>query len=143
MEKKDKLTKFLAISGTILIWLPLLAPLVFSMTRLIQSGRFMFDYLMPAELLLFALAGAALLIWAAIRAHSRLKLIAWSFGLALFFLVSALVYARLTGLATGEIENTGPIFILLLVIFSGYIIGLIVAAVAAILLLRDVFKPAR
>ncbi len=36
---------------------------------------FRFDYLMPAELFPATLVGGGLLIWAALRAHSRRRLI--------------------------------------------------------------------
>ena len=48
MEKRDILTRFLAIAGTILAWLPLLAPVVFSLIALFAGRVFRFDYLMPA-----------------------------------------------------------------------------------------------
>ena len=63
MKPTNRLTKFLAISGTILVGLPVVAPIVFSLIRLVQGGSFMFDYLMPGELALLVLIGAGLLIW--------------------------------------------------------------------------------
>ena len=50
MVKKDVLTRILAIAGTVLVWLPILAPALFSVVAVIQEGTFRFDYLMPAEL---------------------------------------------------------------------------------------------
>jgi hypothetical protein len=62
MEKKDVLTKILAIVGTVLVWIPILAPVVFSVIRFIAQRRFRFDYLMPAELFPAALVGGGLLL---------------------------------------------------------------------------------
>ena len=77
MEKKDGLTKTLAIFGTVLMWFPVLAPFIASMGLFIRSGMFRFDYLMPAELFPSALLGGAMLLWAALRARSHQKLIGW------------------------------------------------------------------
>jgi len=79
MEKKDTLTKVLAVFGSVLIWFPILAPILLGFGALITRGRFLFDYLMPAELFLSALLGSGLLIWASLRSHSNSnsKLIGW------------------------------------------------------------------
>ena len=68
MVNRNTFTKALAIIGTILAWLPIQAPIILSAIRLIQTGQFQFDYLIPAELFPLAMIGGGLLIWAAIRA---------------------------------------------------------------------------
>ncbi|MBK7456503.1 MAG: hypothetical protein IPJ46_23110 [Anaerolineales bacterium] len=82
MEKKDGLTKIIAIFGTVLIWFPVLAPILGGMGLFVRSGMVRFDYLMPAELFPSALLGGVILLWAAVRAHSRQKLIGWGLTLA-------------------------------------------------------------
>jgi hypothetical protein len=77
MKKKGVLTKILAIAGTVLVWFPILTPAWLSVTAIISEHMFRFDYLMPAELFPVALIGGGLLLWAALRVHSRQKLIAW------------------------------------------------------------------
>jgi hypothetical protein len=72
MEKKNVFTKILAITGTVLVCLPILAPILLSVIFLIADGEFLFDYLMPAELFPVAMAGGVLLLWAAIREKRRL-----------------------------------------------------------------------
>jgi len=62
MENKKIFIKILAIIGTLFVWLPILAPVLFSAARFFQSNRFLFDYLMPAELFPIALLGAVLLM---------------------------------------------------------------------------------
>ena len=78
MEKKGSLTKTLAVVGTVLVWIPVLAPILFAAASLIQAGMFRFDYLMPAELFPVALVGGGLLLWAALRARARRGLIGGS-----------------------------------------------------------------
>src|SRR5512139_905727 len=101
MGKKDVLTKILAIAGTVLMWFPILAPILFSVRSLVVIQRFRFDFLIPAELFLFALAGGILLLWGAVRARSQIKLIGWSFTAAVALLAGSQGLAVLTGLATG------------------------------------------
>jgi hypothetical protein len=140
MEKKSILTKILAISGTALVWFPILAPIILSASRLIQVGRFRFDYLMPAELFPIGLAGGALLLWAALRFHARRGLIGWGLGLEIGLLVGSQALAVVTGLASGETEPIGWRWALVLGMLIGYILALVATGVGGVLLLRDLFK---
>ena len=140
MNDKTLLTKILAIVGTILAWFPLVAPVLLTIAFLISTGTFRFDYLMPAELFLFALAGGGLLIWAAWRARAHLKLISWGLGSAVFFLVGGQALAVVTGLASGEREPSGFWFVLVLTSLGFFVLALIVMAVGGVLLSRDLFK---
>jgi len=143
MEKKGVLTKILAIVGTVLVWFPILAPIVISAVVTTRSHRFRFDYLMPAELFPFALVGAGLLIWAALRARSRRGLIGWGFGIAVALLVIGQVLAVVTGLASGETEPVGWPWAVVLTSLVVYSLAIVVTGVGGILLLRDLFKAAR
>jgi len=140
MGKRDNFTKFLAIAGTVLTWLPFLAPVFFSILFLIRSGKFHFDYLMPAELSLVALAGALLLIWAASRAKARLRVILWGLGLAILLLASSQVIAVITGLASGATEPTGWQWAIVLGLLILFILAIVVIGIGGILLLGDLFK---
>jgi len=140
VENKDKLTKILAIAGTILVWLPMLAPAVFAMIRLIQARRFLFDFLMPAELFPVTLAGGLLLLWAAFRARSRRRIISWGLGIAIGLLVASQALAVVTGLASGETEMGGWQSALVLVLFAGFWLGLLGVGVGGVLLVRDLSK---
>lgn len=140
MEKKDLLTRILSIAGTVLVWLPVLAPIVFSIFALFTRGRFLFDYLMPAELLFLFIAGAGILIWAALRARSRLKLIKWSVAASIAALVLSMGIATLSGLASGAREAVGIWWVLTVILLVAYSLGIIVTGVAGILLITEVFK---
>jgi hypothetical protein len=141
MDQKGVLTKILAIIGTVLVWFPILAPVLFSMGRMIRSGRLRFDYLLPAELFLSALAGGVLLIWAAIRARSRLRLICWSLGIAVVALLGGQGLAIVSGIASGETDPTGGLFAIILGSIVVYSLALILTGFAGLLLVRDLFKP--
>jgi len=119
MQKKDAFTRGLAIVGTVLACIPILMTLLTSLASPFIAGRFLMDYLMPAELGLFALAGALLLLWAAFRAHARL----------------------VTGLASGEVGIGGWQWAVVVATLVLYIVALIVIDVSGILLTRDLFRP--
>lgn len=143
MEKKDVLTKILAIAGTVLVWFPILAPVLLSVVGFIGERIFRFDYLMPAELFLSALVGGGLLIWAALRARLSWKLIGWGLGIAVGLLVGTQALAVVTGLASGETEPTGWLWALVLASIVIFSLALVVTGVGGVLLLRDLFKPSR
>jgi hypothetical protein len=140
MKNKGVFTKLLAIVGTILAWFPILAPFLISVTRFFEDGIFRFDYLMPAELFPFALGGGLLLLWAALRAKTRVKLIGWGLGAAIFLLVSSQALAMLTGLASGATDPVGWVYIIVLSALIAYALALVVVAVGGAQLLKDVFN---
>jgi hypothetical protein len=141
MENKGTLTKILAITGMVLVWFPLLAPVLLSVVLFVQAGMFRFDYLMPAELFPVALGGGLLLLWAAIRARSRRAVIGWGLGIAVGLLFGSQALAVVTGLASGEIEATGWQWALVLGSLIVYILALIAVGVGGILLLKDLYRP--
>jgi hypothetical protein len=143
MKKKGRLTKMLAVAGTVLVWVPILAPILFSAFRLLRTGPFMFDYLMPAELFPLALVGGGLLAWGAQQAGSRRKIIDWGLVGAIGLLVGGQALAMVTGLASGETEPEGWIWALVAVSLAMYTLAVIVMGVGGVLLLRDVFGAPR
>lgn len=143
MGKKGVLTKILAIVGTVLVWFPILAPVLLSVVVIIKGRMFRFDYLMPAELFPATLVGGGLLTWAALRARSRWRLIGWGLGIAVGLLVGGQVLAVVTGLASGETEPAGWWWALVLASIVVYSLALVVIGVGGVLLLRDLFKPSR
>src|SRR5512147_1416358 len=137
MEKKNALTKVLAIGGTALVWLPILAPILFSIVLFVAERKFLFDYLMPMELFLFVLVGSGLLLWATLRAHSRVKLVAWGIGIAVFLFFGIQWFAEVTGLASGETEPVGWMWGIVIASLVVYAVGVILVGIGGALLLRD------
>ena len=142
MEKNHLLTRILAIVGTLLVWLPLLAPVFFSISAFFTrpGSGLRFDYLMPAELFPLALVGAGLLLWAAIRQRRLRGLIGWGLGSAVFLLFASQGLAVLTGLADGRTEPGGWQSALVLGALVAYILAVVAIAVGGVLLLRDLFN---
>lgn len=140
MERKDVLTKILAIVGTVLVWFPILAPILLSVVGLITSRVFHLDYLMPAELFPAAWVGGGVLLWAAIRARSRRALIGWGLGIAVVSLVGGQALAVVTGLASGRTEPTGWRWALVVASLGVYSVALVTIGVGGVLLIRDLFR---
>lgn len=139
MKKNTVLTRILAISGTVLVVFPILAPVLFSGFRFASGRIFNFDYLMPAELFPIALIGSGLLLWASIRARSHRVWIAGGLVAAVVLLFGGQGLAVITGLASGETEPSGWPMTLVLSALGLYALALLVIAVGGVLLLRDLF----
>ena len=140
MNNKAVLTKTLAITGAALAWFPLLAPIFLTVVFFITHQLLRFDFLMPAELFPFALAGGGLLLWAALRAGSRQRLIGWGLGSAAGMLAGGQTLAIVTGLASGETEPAGVWWVLALASIALYTLALVAVSIGSVLLLRDLFK---
>lgn len=143
MKKTAQRSAFvLAITGTVLAWLPILAPFFVALVSLTQTRGFRFDYLMPAELFPLVLAGGLALVWASLRARAQRKLIGWSFGFALGMLFTGQMLAMATGLASGETEPSGWPWALVIASLGLYALAVALMGVGGLRLLRDLFKSA-
>jgi hypothetical protein len=131
MEKKDALSKIFAIVGTVLVWFPILAPIVLGFISLGTDGIYRFDYLMPAELGLLVFAGGVLLLWGAIRTRARGRIIAWGFGLAAGSIAVLMAFGDVV---PGSLQWT--IVIGLLVTYS---LAIVVMGIGGLLLWKDLF----
>lgn len=138
--KKRTFSKILAVLGTILVWLPIVAPVVFGFISLMGDGRFRFDYFLPAEYALLIIAGGAALLWAAIRERLLIKWIAWSFGLALACLGGCMGAAAITGLASGRVDENGWQMMLTLGLLIGYILMAVLLGIGGICLETKIFR---
>ena len=142
MGRTGVVNKLLAIAGTVLSWLPLVAPLVLAFIALFTRGRFLLDYLMPAEVFPVALAGGVLLLIAAFRMHARRGLIGGALALAIFMLFGFQALAMALGLDSGEHQPEGWRFAVVIAGVVIYILALVAVGVGGVLLLRELFKGA-
>ena len=133
----------LAAVGTVLVWIPIVAPLFFSLLYLAQTGRWQLDYLMPAELGMLVAVGACALVAAALLARSRLKLFAAAIAIGLAAIFGGAALAQVTGLASGEIEPDGWQWALVTACLGVYALCVIALGVGGGLLLRDLLKRPR
>ena len=140
MNEKNILTRILASAGTLLVWFPILAPTILSAVVIVTNHTFRFDYLMPAEFFPFAFGGGGLLLWSALRAHSRRRLIGWGLTVSVVVLVGGQVLAEATGLASGRIAPTGLWWILILASLGLYSLGLVAMGIGGVALLTDMSR---
>jgi hypothetical protein len=99
MGKRDTIARILAIIGTILVALPLVAPLLFSLRWIGSPVGYRLDYLMPFEIYPVTLVGAALLVWASLRMHARRGAVGIAISVMLGSLVLSAIAAQVTGIA--------------------------------------------
>jgi hypothetical protein len=145
MDKKNTFTKVMATAGTVLVGLPLVAPVISSLKYFRGSGKFMLDFLMPFKIFPLVLLGTGLLLWAAIRVKSRLKLISWSFGAIVALMVLGLVLAVVSGMTplgySRDIDNTW--YTIVLGFLAAPYAAQLVTIVGGFLLVCDLFKNSR
>jgi len=140
MVKGIILTRFFAITGTVLAGIPILLTVVTSVVGTISAGIFLFDYLMPAELFLVALAGGLLLLWIAFRTRLfRKSIIVGLAGICVFLAASQLI-ALVSGLASGAIEPTGFIGTLVIAFIGLYTLAVIELAAVGAAMARRIFR---
>lgn len=139
MNKGEMVTRILAIAGTVLAGLPVVFPVVLALVLLIGQHVFLFDYLMPAEFFLLVFAGAALLLWAALRARRFVGPISWTVGTAFGLLVLGQGLALLTGLASGKVAG-GWQQVLVTILIAAYALAVLVLALLGIRLCRSLFR---
>lgn len=140
MGNKSTPIKILAILGVILVWFPLITPVVFGIGKLIRSGRFLVDFLMPAELFPMVLVGVTLLLYASFRARQYLKWIGWAFFIGVVLLTGGLVLAQVTGLDSSPFDPTGWKFILVTSLVIAFDLALVVVGVGGVLLVHTLFN---
>lgn len=129
MEKKDALAKGPAMIGTMLVWIPVFAPVILGFISFVTDGVYRFDYLLPAELGILVFIGGILLLWGAIRAKSRQGIVSWTFGIAV---VSILVLITFGDVMPGSWE--WMVVVGLLIAYSLAVVGM---GVGGIFLWRD------
>jgi hypothetical protein len=141
MGKHDTFAKILAITGTVLVALPLVAPLAFSLRFIGRPGGYHLDYLMPFEIYPITLVGMALLLWAAFRAHARREAVGIAIGGMLGGLVLGSIAAQVTGIAQSVERLETWKYILTGGLFGVSLLAQIALLVVGCLLVRDLYAP--
>ncbi|MPM07914.1 hypothetical protein SDC9_54225 [bioreactor metagenome] len=139
MENKSLFTKILAVSGAVLVWIPILFTLITGILGSISMGKMSIDYLMPAEMFLFALAGAVLLLWAAVRSKLCLKRIAVGFVAMPVFMIAAQAIASMSGMASGNNPSEGLPLAAVITMLVLYTLALIYLCVVSVMLVKMLF----
>ena len=129
MEKKDALAKGPAMVGTVLVWIPVLAPVILGFISLAMDGIYRFDYLMPAELGIMVFIGGALLLWGAFRARSRQGIVIWAFSIAAIAVIVLITF--------GDVVPGSWEWMVVIGLLISYSLAIVAMGIGGIFLLRD------
>jgi len=140
MKNKSLISKIIAITGTILIWIPIIVPVSFTIIFLIIKGKFAFDFLMPMELIFCVIIGAILLIIASIIMKFKWKIIGISLGTIISIFILVQFIAEITGIASGEAGMTPLLYFIMITFVIIYIISLIILCISSINLVKKLLK---
>lgn len=99
MARNDVFARSLAIVGTVLVALPLLAPVALGIGMIGRFGALRIDYLMPFEVYPVTVAGVVLLVAASLRLAASRKAIGSTIAVMFATLVLTGVSAQVTGIA--------------------------------------------
>jgi hypothetical protein len=139
MEKR-KLVMVLAIAGEALAAFPILATLGTSLIGTIASGGFLFDWLMPAELFMGALAGGVLLAAAALMSKRYRAAVLSTFAAVAALFSFGQAYAVLSGAADGASGvRPFPYYVMIASVLA-YTAALLALNVFGALLIRSSWK---
>jgi hypothetical protein len=142
MPKHDRWTKIIAICGTVVAGLPLVFTILTAAVGSWMDKRFLFDWMMPAELFPFVLAGSALLVWAAWRAQWRRMWFAVGVVLLFVLLFGGQALAVVSGLADGSRPAQGVWWAIVVGSIALYDLVAVGLAVLGVQLSQRVFRPA-
>ncbi len=138
--KRSGIARLLALSGTIIIFLPVLFAVITSVVGSAASKTFLFDYLMPAELFPLAALGAVLLIVGAYLGRRRLFPLCAASLLMAACLAAGQLTAVYTGLASGQAEAEEGVFAVVIALFAAYSLLLLIDFAMGLSLVKKLFK---
>ncbi len=139
-KQKRALTKVFAVSGTVVLWAPILFLFVTAIVGSIEGKALLFDYLMLAELFPIVALGLILLVFASLLSGLYRKWFGWGSVAALLSLTAAQIVSTASGLASGALAESGGVLatVIAAIVVYNVIIGAL--AVLAIFLLRRLFQ---
>ncbi len=139
-KQKTALTKVFAVSGTVVLWAPILFLFVTAIVGSIAGKALLFDYLMLAELFPIVALGLILLVLASLLSRTFRKWFGWGSVAALLALTGAQILATASGLASGALAESGGVFatVIAAIVIYNLIVGAL--AILAMLLLRRLFQ---
>ena len=139
-KQKAALTKVFAVSGTVVLWAPILFMFVTAIIGSIAGKALLFDYLMLAELFPIVALGLILLVLSSLLSRTFRKWFGWGSVAALLALTSAQILATASGLASGALAESGGVFVTVIAAIVIYNVIIVALAILAILLLRRLFQ---
>ncbi|MFE7846326.1 hypothetical protein ACFUTX_14155 [Microbacterium sp. NPDC057407] len=133
-------SRALAVSGTAITGIPLAAPLALALVSVASTGQLRFDALMPGELFVVVLVGAAVTMAAAFVAD-RLSIVAGVLAAAAVVSFGGTIWiADATGLASGATPPAGAPLLLMIAPYAVYVISVIGLFITGAALCRATFS---
>ena len=139
-KQKNALIKIFAISGTVMLWAPILFMFITAIFGSIARKTLLFDYLMLAEMFPIVALGLVLLIIATLLTRTFRKWFGWGSVAALVALVVGNMIAVASGLASGTASESGGYFMIVIASIVVFNILVVALAILAIMLLRRIFQ---
>lgn len=119
-DRLMRLSKPAGVVGTILLMIPLLIMIISSVAAAINNQELRIDYLLPAEMSGFVIAGSVLILFMAYQQRQAF----WQLFVLVFIMLALLVLgqitAEVTGLATGVIGTESLWYQLVIAVFLIY-----------------------
>ncbi|MEA5038181.1 hypothetical protein SDC9_39915 [bioreactor metagenome] len=138
MSSRQRAGSICAVTGTVLLWIPVGLMIVTAFIGSLSAGRLLMDYFMPAELFFIVLAGWILLLIGSIIIQRMRILVGALGGAAVVLLFGSQLTAVLSGISSGAAPAEGLIWYLVLGMLILYDVLVIVLGVAGIRLLYGV-----
>ncbi len=121
-----------AVTGSVLLWIPIGLMIVTAIIGSISAERLLMDYFMPAELFFLVLAGWILLVVGSVLSQ-RMRIPVVIIGLVAFgLLIGFQLIAVMSGLSSGAIPAEGFIWYLVLGMLILYDVLVIVLGIVGI-----------
>ena len=139
-KQRSVLTKIFAISGTLLLWAPILFMFLTAIIGSIIGKALLFDYLMLAELFPIVALGLVLLVLASLLSGTFRKWFGWGGVAALVTLSCGQIFASVSGLASGALAENGAAFAVVIASIVIYNIIVVALAILGILLIHRLFR---
>ena len=139
-KQRSVLTKIFTISGTLLLWAPILFMFITGIVGSIMSKTLLFDYLMLAEMFPIVALGLVLLVLASLLSGTFRKWFGWGSVAALVTLSCGQIFASVSGLASGALAENGAAFAVVIASIVIYNIIVVALAILGILLIRRLFR---
>ena len=139
-KQKSALSKIFAISGTVLLWAPILFMFITAIVGSIISKALLFDYYTLVELYPIVALGLILLVLASLLTRTFRKWFGWGSVAALVALTSGLILANASGLASGALADSGVIFAVVIAAIVVFNLVVIALAILGFLLVRRLFQ---
>lgn len=143
MAHNDVFARSLAVVGTTLVTLPLLAPLALGLSFAGRFGGVRIDYLMPFEVYPVTVVGTVLLVAGSLRLHARRRAIGVTIAAMLGTLVLMGVSAQVTGIANSPEQLDTWRYVLTAGFGAASLAAQVVLASLGGLMLRDAYRDRR